>query len=81
MLIVHFHQRLRLEVTGPEDLIAWAVWILLEQKSWGTFAFLFGAGFAILLGRLDARGAPVVPTYQRRPRPNSLGMASHHRMS
>jgi uncharacterized protein len=42
------------------------VWILLEQKSWGTFAFLFGAGFAILLGRLDARGAPVVPIYLRR---------------
>src|SRR6185503_16328211 len=66
MLIVHFHQRLRLEVSGPEDLIPWAVWILLEQKAWGIFAFLFGAGFAILLGRLDTRGVPVVPTYLRR---------------
>ena len=66
MLIVHFHQKLRLEVKGPEDLIPWAVWILLEQKAWGTFAFLFGAGFAILLRRLEARGAPVVATYLRR---------------
>src|SRR5262245_41783651 len=66
MLIVHFHQRLRLEVSGPEDLIPWAVWILLEQKSWGTFAFLFGAGFALLVGRLDARGVSVIPTYLRR---------------
>ena len=64
--LVHFHQLLRLEVKGPEDLIPWAVWILLEQKAWGTFAFLFGAGFALLVGRLDARGVSVVPTYLRR---------------
>jgi uncharacterized protein len=66
MILVHFHQRMRLEATGAEDLIAWGVWILVEQKAWGTFAFLFGAGFAILLGRLELRGVPVVPTYLRR---------------
>src|SRR5262245_36705146 len=66
MLIVHFHQLLRLEVKGPEDLIPWAVWILLEQKAWGTFAFLFGAGFALQLGRFNAHGVSVVPTYLRR---------------
>jgi uncharacterized protein len=66
MILVHFHQRMRLEVTGLEDLIGWGVWILVEQKAWGTFAFLFGAGFGILLRRLDVRGAPVAQIYLRR---------------
>ena len=66
MILVHFHQNLRRDVSGPEDLIPWAVWILLEQKAWGTFALLFGAGFAILLRRLEARGEPVVPIFLRR---------------
>jgi uncharacterized protein len=66
MILVHFHQRMRLEARGVEDLIGWGVWILVEQKAWGTFAVLFGAGFAILLRRLEARGAPVAPTYLRR---------------
>jgi uncharacterized protein len=66
MILVHFHQRVRADATGVEDLIGWGVYIFVEQKSWGTFAFLFGAGFAILLQRLEARGVPVVPTYLRR---------------
>jgi len=66
MIIVHFHQRMRLEVTGAEDLIGWGVWMLIEQKSWGTFAFLFGVGFALFLRGLEARGQPVVPIYLRR---------------
>jgi len=66
MILVHFHQRMRIEMAGPEDLIAWGVWMLLEQKAWGTFALLFGAGFAILLRRLEARDAPVVRIYLRR---------------
>ena len=66
MILVHFHQEMRLEVTGPEDLIVWVVWVLVEQKAWGVFAFLFGVGFAILLRRLEARGQPVVPIYLRR---------------
>ena len=66
MILVHFHQRMRLEAAGVEDLIGWGVSILVEQKAWGTFAFLFGVGFAILLRRLEARGAPVAPTYLRR---------------
>lgn len=66
MILVHFHQRMRQEVGGVEDLIGWAVWVLLEQKAWGTFAFLFGAGFAILLRRLDARAEPAVPIFVRR---------------
>jgi len=66
MILVHFHQRMRLEATGGEGLIAWGVWILVEQKAWGTFAFLFGAGFAILLRRLEGRGVSVAPVYLRR---------------
>ena len=66
MILVHFHQKMRIEVSGLEDLIAWAVWILVEQKAWGIFAFLFGVGFAVLLRRLEARNAPVVAIYLRR---------------
>jgi uncharacterized protein len=66
MILVHFHQRLERPVTGAEDLIGWGVWIFLEQKAWGTFAFLFGVGFAVLLRRLEARGTSVVPLYLRR---------------
>src|SRR5512144_1024222 len=66
MILVHFHQRMRLEATGVEDLPGWIVYIFVEQKAWGTFAFLFGVGFAILLRRLESRHAPVVATYLRR---------------
>ena len=66
MILVHFHQKTRIETSGLEDLIGWGVYVLVEQKAWATFALLFGAGFAILLRRLEARGEPVVPTYLRR---------------
>lgn len=66
MILVHFHQRMRIEVGGVEDLIAWGVWVLVEQKAHGTFAFLFGVGFAVLLRRLEARGDPVTSIYLRR---------------
>jgi uncharacterized protein len=66
MILVHFHQKMRLPASGMEDLIGWGVWVLVEQKAWGTFAFLFGVGFAILLRRLEARGASVVPISIRR---------------
>src|SRR5215212_10441256 len=66
MILVHFHQKMRVEVTGLEDLIGWGVYVLVEQKAWGIFAFLFGVGFAVLLRRLEARHAPVLPIYLRR---------------
>jgi uncharacterized protein len=66
MILVHFHQKMRLDAKGLEDLIGWGVYVLVEQKAWGTFAFLFGVGFAILLRRLESRGASVVPIYLRR---------------
>ena len=66
MILVHFHQKTRLELGGVDDLIGWAVYIFVEQKAWGTFAFLFGVGFAILLRRLERRGTAVISTYLRR---------------
>jgi uncharacterized protein len=66
MILVHVHQRMGRDAGGLEDLIAWGVWVLLEQKAWGTFAFLFGAGCGILLRRLDARGRAVWPVFLRR---------------
>ena len=66
MILVHWHQRIGAEAGGWQDGIAWAVWVLVEQKSWGIFAFLFGVGFAVLLRRLEARGEAVVPIYLRR---------------
>jgi uncharacterized protein len=66
MVWVHFHQEMRLDVTGWQDWVGWFVYIFVEQKAWGTFALLFGVGFAVLLRRLDARGEPVVPIYLRR---------------
>src|SRR6476646_7879667 len=66
MILVHFHQRLERPSSGVEDLVGWGVWILAEQKAWGIFAFLFGVGFAVLLRRLEARQASIVPIYLRR---------------
>jgi uncharacterized protein len=66
MVLVHFHQLMRLESKGWQGLIAWAIWVGVEEKAWGTFAMLFGAGFALLLRRLEARGARVVPILVRR---------------
>jgi len=66
MIVVHFHQRVHTEATGVEGLIGWVVWIGIEAKSWGTFAFLFGVGFAVLLRRLEARGTKIGAFYLRR---------------
>ena len=71
MIVVHFHQNFRLST--PENMRAFGevwvgtvVWMGLEQKAWGTFALLFGAGFAVLMRRAEQRGAPVVAFYLRR---------------
>jgi len=66
MILVHFHQFMRIETGGLEDLIGWVVWVGIEQKAWGTFAFLFGVGFAVLLRRLEARGVAPGPVFLRR---------------
>jgi uncharacterized protein len=77
MFIVHFHQR-STEPGGLDDVVRTAVWRLVESKSHGTFALLFGAGFAILLRRADSTGRPFAPLYLRRLGVLALiGFAAH----
>ena len=66
MILVHFHQKMESPAKGIEDLVGWTIWVGVETKSWSVFALLFGAGFAVLLRRADARGIPIVPMYLRR---------------
>jgi uncharacterized protein len=66
MILVHVHQKLEQPATSLEDLISWFIWVGVEQKSWATFAFLFGVGFAIQLRRMEAKGASVTRLYLRR---------------
>ena len=49
-----------------DRLLDTALAALIDTKSYTTFAFLFGVGFAIQLTRARARGASIVPTYCRR---------------
>jgi uncharacterized protein len=71
MIFVHFHQNFRLSTpeathTTVEHWIGMFAWMGVEQKSWGTFAFLFGVGFAVLMRRAERRGDAVVALYLRR---------------
>src|SRR5262249_55069722 len=66
MILVHFHEHSREMGGGFEDWIRTAIWRGVEDKSFGTFALLFGAGFALQLRRADARGTPFVLSYFRR---------------
>src|SRR6185503_12287885 len=71
MIFVHFHQEFRLTTEGiarlpGETSVGWIAWMVVEQKAWGTFAFLFGVGFAVLMRRAEQRGQPVVAFYLRR---------------
>jgi uncharacterized protein len=71
MILVHFHQEFRLTTEGGprlpgETWIGTVVWMGIEQKAWGTFAFLFGVGFAVLMRRAEQRGQRVVAFYMRR---------------
>jgi uncharacterized protein len=77
MFIVHFHVNSS-EPGGLDDLIRTAIWRLVETKSHGTFALLFGAGFAIQLRRAEARGRPFAGIYLRRLAVLPLfGLAAH----
>ena len=49
-----------------DRLLDTALAALIDTKSYTTFAFLFGVGFAIQLTRARARGASIVPMYCRR---------------
>jgi uncharacterized protein len=77
MFIVHFHAR-STEPGGFDDVVRTLIWRLVESKSHGTFALLFGAGFAIQLRRAEARGRPFTLMYLRRLAVLALfGVAAH----
>lgn len=77
MFIVHFHIN-STEPGGFDDTVRTLIWRLVETKSHGTFALLFGAGFAIQLRRAEARGRPFVGIYLRRLAVLALfGFAAH----
>ena len=77
MFIVHFHVR-STEPGGLDDAVRVLIWRLVETKSHGTFALLFGAGFAIQLRRAGARGLPFGRIYLRRLAVLALfGIAAH----
>ena len=65
MFVVHFHDH-STDPGGIDDVIRTFIWRFVESKSHGTFALLFGAGFAIQLRRAEARGAPFASLYLRR---------------
>jgi uncharacterized protein len=65
MFVVHFHQRSS-EPGGIDDVVRVLVWRLVESKSHGTFALLFGAGFALMLRRAEASSRPFAAVYLRR---------------
>jgi uncharacterized protein len=65
MFVVHFHIHTP-ELGGIDDVIRTLIWRLVESKSHGTFAILFGAGFAIQLRRAEEQGRPLIARYLRR---------------
>jgi len=65
MFVVHFHER-SAEAGGVDEIVRTLVWRLVESKSHGTFALLFGAGFAILLRRVESSGRSFAALYLRR---------------
>ena len=56
-------------VPGTSGLDHWAAWfvhVFVRGKFWTMFSLLFGMGFAVMLGRAEARGAPFAWPYLRR---------------
>jgi uncharacterized protein len=77
MFVVHFHQK-STEPGGIDDAVRTLVWRLVESKAHGTFALLFGAGFAVMLARAGAAGKPFTALYLRRLGVLALiGFAAH----
>jgi len=65
MLLVHFHDAAGEGSGWTAGLLA-AIELFASERFFALFAFLFGAGFAIQLGRADRSGAPFVRIYLRR---------------
>ena len=77
MFVVHFHDH-STEPGGLDEVVRTLIWRLVESKSHGTFALLFGAGFAIQLRRAETLGRPFAGFYLRRLAVLALfGFAAH----
>ena len=77
MFMVHFHMQ-STDPGGFDEVVRVLIWRLVETKSHGTFALLFGAGFAIQLRRAEAQGRPFTGIYLRRLAVLALlGFAAH----
>ncbi|MBU1324951.1 MAG: DUF418 domain-containing protein [Alphaproteobacteria bacterium] len=58
----------RVALAGPvQDIVSAVAFVgLIDGKFYSLFSLLFGASFAIMLARLDGRGAPGVAIFRRR---------------
>jgi uncharacterized protein len=65
MFVVHFHERSS-DPGGFDETVRTLIWRLVESKSHGIFALLFGVGFALQLRRAEADGRAFVARYLRR---------------
>ena len=55
-----------LEATGLDYAVAWVVHVFVAGKFWTMFSLLFGMGFVLMSGRIDAAGLSVERVYLRR---------------
>ena len=53
-------------LTGADRIVDWLIYVLVQGKFMTLFSLLFGMGFALMLGRAQARGASGVRPYSRR---------------
>lgn len=51
---------------GVDYAVSWLVYVLVQGKFWTLFSLLFGIGFAVMLGRAEARDSAFVRPYLRR---------------
>lgn len=68
MLLVHFNLY-AIDGDAPSRVSGWyaqAVTLFFDERFWAMFGILFGAGFAVLLERVEARRTAFVPIYLRR---------------
>src|SRR5690606_13412506 len=63
---------------GADLWIAWFVHVFVRGKFWTMFSLLFGMGFALMLLRADAKGAPFGWPYLRRTLVLALLGAAHY---
>lgn len=54
------------DATGVDHAVAWFVHVFVAGKFWTMFSLLFGMGFVLMSGRIDAAGLSVERVYMRR---------------